>query len=137
MTFGPVLQLADGPPCPRCGCRDSRVLQMPVVDPTSWYARATATGRARCGHCGLTFAFRELPAPIRPPESEAADVDDPPAAAPPPKDTAYPVRACPECGSPDVRVKSSPRAKPGAPKIRYHECAACLACFKSIDRRKT
>lgn len=135
MTFGPQLQLADGPQCPRCGCRDSRILQMPTVDPTSWYARATATGRARCNHCGQVFTFRGLdPKAVG---AVMAAVDDPPAAAaPPPKDTAYPVRACPECGSPDVRVTSSPKPKPGSPKIRYHECAACLAGFKSVDTRK-
>ena len=135
MTFVPSLQLTDGPACPRCGCRDSRILQMPTVDPTSWYARATATGRARCNHCGLVFAFRGLdPQAV---DAVMASVDDlQAAAAPPPKDTAYPVRACPECGSPDVRVKSSPKPKPGSPKIRYHECANCLTCFKSVDRRK-
>lgn len=132
MTFAPSLQLANGPACPRCGCRDSRILQTPVADPTIWYARTL--GRARCGHCGLVFAFRGLdPQAV---DAVMAAVDDPPAAVPTPKDTAYPVRACPECGSPDVRVTSSPKPKPGSPKIRYHECANCLAGFKSVDTRK-
>ena len=43
---------------------------------------------------------------------------------------------CPECGSPEVKVKSSPKAKPGVPKIRYHVCRDCKAQFKSVDSRK-
>ena len=144
MSFAP-LQLANGPKCPRCGCRDSRILQPPapgdVGDKWHW---GVGLGTARCGHCQGQFSFREIPAPIAAPvvvDEAVADMEFEPAdlvehEVAKPRDTAYPVRECPECGSPSVIVKSSPRPKPGMPKIRYHECRDCEAGVKSVDDRK-
>jgi Zn finger protein HypA/HybF involved in hydrogenase expression len=139
------LDLCQGPPCPRCGCRDCTVSQWPPDrgpnDKPTWFAQ----GRAKCRHCGMPFTFREVPDAMAPPigeeadyssgDSDAADIDDYQSTPMPPRDTAYPVRACPECGSPEVKVESSPKAKAGAAKIRYHICRDCHAKFKSIDRR--
>lgn len=141
------LEAANGPECPHCGCRDARILREPNPDQEGWWAG----GKARCKNCGRVFAFRKVPRrefselepePV-PPDVEAEPTMEPetesmamPLSAEN-RDTAYPVRACPECESPDVLVKSSPRAKPGDPKLRYHICKACHATFKSIDSRKT
>jgi hypothetical protein len=40
----------------------------------------------------------------------------------------YPVKGCPSCGSPNVKVTST--RKP----IRHHKCEACAARFKSVER---
>lgn len=113
----------------------------------SWFAG----GRARCKHCGLTFSFRELPSsPEDPPEEPRQPEDErqetgkrgqEPAADPlaglafvaettvpqgiPP--VTYPVKACPECGSAEIRVAT----KRG--RIRHHQCRACSARFKSVE----
>lgn len=145
MSFAP-LQPADGPPCPHCGCRDVKITQhppegaeLPYKDGGSWWMQ----GRARCNHCRAQFAFRELPPSIGQAVDEAtaemkfepADVQ-PDTVPIPPRDTAYPVRACPECGSPHTEVASSgKKPKPGEPRVRYHKCKDCPATFKSIDRR--
>jgi transcription elongation factor Elf1 len=129
-----LLQKADGPPCPRCGCQDVRIMVLPpaVADPTAalrvakygvsqWFA----AGRAKCRHCALTFSFRELPRP-----AELLDAPPPPAAAesqvpaPAPAEAEfhpYPVEACPRCGS--ARVKVTSTRKP----VRHHACADCRA----------
>jgi hypothetical protein len=102
------------------------------------------TGMARCGHCRLVFSFglRELPAIS--PDASDAELDDmefeaadiAPVESEPVRDAAYPVRQCPECGSPETKVTSSGK-KPenGSPRIRYHQCLACQINFKSIDSR--
>ncbi|KKM81985.1 hypothetical protein LCGC14_1324130 [marine sediment metagenome] len=146
MSFVP-LEIANGPECPACGCRDAEILQPPVpVDDESkgWFERMDGGGRARCGHCGNVFAFAVLPAPIAAPavvdealgqmEFEPADVQpvDPP---PKPRDTAYPVRECPQCGSPKTRTYRTMKEVPGIPRIRYHRCPECRATFKSSDSR--
>jgi hypothetical protein len=59
------LDLCDGPECPRCGCRDTFILQRPAagtleVDPDgvgTWFT----TGRAACNHCHTEFCFKESP----------------------------------------------------------------------------
>ena len=55
-----------------------------------------------------------------------------------PQGVPFPVSECPKCGWPDVPVKSSPKPKPGMPKIRYHACASeeCGHRFNSVDFRK-
>ena len=120
------LELANGPPCPHCGCRDVRITKEPSSEASWW-----GDGRAICGHCRKQFAFRKLPGELIP----AVDHEEVETYQLPARDSAYPVRECPECGSPNVLVKSSPKPKPGRPKIRYHECRDCPAKFKSIDRR--
>lgn len=133
------LEPANGPACPYCGCRDARILKHPPEGVTTWWEQ----GRARCNHCGAAFAFRELPPPVGEAadetaveaEFESAEIELPESVKVPARDTAYPVRECPECGSPNTRVKSSPKAPPDQSKIRYHECKDCPAKFKSVDRR--
>lgn len=135
----PQLKLANGPPCPHCGCRDVEITQHPPEDKDGWWPQ----GRARCNHCRRQFAFKELPPPIGQAVDEAiADMEFTPADVQPdtvpipPRDTAYPVRACPECGSPETEVASSgKKPKPGDPRIRYHQCRDCKIRFKSVDRR--
>jgi hypothetical protein len=96
-------------------------------------------GLAKCGHCRKVFGFHAKPAEqlqrqVVEDDEDAADI------APPEldlvRDAAYPVRQCPECGSPETRVTSSGK-KPvnGSPRIRYHQCLACQINFKSIDSR--
>lgn len=143
------LDLCDGPPCAHCGCRDVRIMLEPrPLGPDgkdTWWP----SGRAVCNHCRVQFAFRELP-----PEPEAAPVNEPVDVFPdpfpeqpvlpgppesiviPPRDTAYPVRSCPQCGSPATEVVSSgKKPPPGQPRIRYHRCRDCGERFKSVDRR--
>lgn len=137
---------ADGPACPQCGCRDSEILRPPsATEGESWFRRMQGSGLARCGHCRLVFGFHgKAPATIAPAvadaalgdmEFEAADIA-PGEIEPIARDAAYPVRQCPECGSSEIKVTSSGK-KPanGSPRIRYHQCLACSANFKSIDSR--
>jgi transcription elongation factor Elf1 len=119
---------------------EARVAQFGVA---TWFT----PGRARCNHCGLRFSFRELPTPPPAPEqleSGPASLDD--AALPtsavaefggraqqepaqePPTAVGYPVAACPQCGSPKIKVTSTRRP------VRHHKCGACLARFKSVER---
>jgi hypothetical protein len=44
------LTAADGPPCPRCGCRDVQI----IAEPGEGWG---ACGRAVCNHCGYQFGF--------------------------------------------------------------------------------
>jgi len=133
-----MLDLANGPPCPRCGCRDVRVTQSPPLG-KSWFMQ----GRATCRHCGTPFAFREFPQDAVAPAEEETHADDEfePASMidineEPPRDSGYPVRECPHCGCPDtVIVSSGKRPKPGLPRIRYHRCRGCDKTFKSVDAR--
>ena len=138
MSYLHHLDPASGPPCTRCGCRDTTITQRPPEGVTSWWAM----GRARCNHCRNSFSFRELPldpreaAPVVASDVVAGNGEVHANEPATPRDTAYPVRECPECGSPNVKVVSSPKAKPGRPKTRYHECKDCPATFKSIDSRQ-
>lgn len=119
-----VLDRCSGPPCPRCGCQDSEILQWPN-NGESWYA----TGRARCRHCGTRFAFR--PARTQPrPTDEVSPVTSPEIAhqEPPPLST-RPIRVvsdptlCPQCGG-KAKVAST---RPG---YRRMKCSACGHAFK-------
>jgi len=139
------LDLCHGPPCPRCGCRDCIVSQWPPDlgpnDKPTWFEQ----GRAKCRHCGLPFTFREVPDAMSPPIGEeadyssgdfdAADIDDYQSTPMPPRDVAYPVRACPECGSPNVIVYRTMKLLPDIPRCRYHRCRDCKASFPSYDSR--
>ena len=139
LTLDPV----NGPSCPRCGCRDVKILQYPPEpgsEHISWMQ--PEQGRARCHHCGMPFTFKELPG-LDPPAAEETHTDSEfePAEFKEPvkqqsRDVSYPVRECPECKSPETTVKSSgKKPKPGMPRIRYHACKDCKATFKSVDRR--
>jgi predicted RNA-binding Zn-ribbon protein involved in translation (DUF1610 family) len=55
MSYGYELSACDGPACPRCGCRDCRIVREPSKTLSWWGA-----GRARCRHCGNEFSFREV-----------------------------------------------------------------------------
>lgn len=148
MSFAP-LQLANGPECPRCGCRDSSILRAPapVLDDgeEKWHW-GTGGGSARCKHCGNQFSFREIPAPIVPiadpvavdeamGEMEFDDADRILHEVVKPRDTAYPVRECPECGSPSTKVYRTMKEIDGVPRLRYHRCLGCHETFKSADSR--
>lgn len=113
-----------GPECPRCGCRDTEVLQAPRPD--AWFARA---GRARCRHCGRSFivtadADAAIPAGPEPEPSAPIESDDPPR-----EDgvVRYVLVRCPECGSSDTAITRTSRP------IRYHKCRACNHAFKSVE----
>ena len=115
MTF--LLSPANGPECPHCGCRDSRILAKP--DSKLWFGRF---GRARCGFCRQVFSFRELPEEDGPIEIEVDEDEDPPAIAEePPTPTAAPT--CPDCGS-EMRVSSTRKT------YRWYKCAACRQTLK-------
>lgn len=138
-----VLFRADGPPCPRCGCRDCEIREAPqqaaiVSKAQQHYGTASwfAAGRARCRHCGLPFSFRELPSPA---EETGDETDQTPAIATPTDSRSpavspetqglrYPVRQCPHCQSTKIRVTTT--RKP----LRHHKCDACQRTFKSVER---
>ena len=131
MSYGYELQACDGPVCPRCGCRDSKILRQPDVTGSWW-----GGGKARCRHCGLAFSFREIPKPPPPPEvpvecelpekyfpgngSELAEIDD----NRPVDCTMIPIVTCPDCG--DTMKTSSTRKK-----FRYHKCLKCGRTLKT------
>jgi transcription elongation factor Elf1 len=145
MTFGPSLQLSNGPECPRCGCRESEITR-PIIAFDGWFARQNS-GQACCGHCGLLFSFSaeeaEPSTPIAVPETvdealegmECDDADRIMQEVTKPRDTAYPVRGCPECGEADILVYRTMQKVDGVPRVRYHRCRACGETFKSADSR--
>lgn len=144
------LEPCNGPPCPRCGCRDVQVSVWPPElgpgDKPSWYGQ----GRARCRHCGMPFTFRERPSnnyadfpgpgdiddyvggEFEPADPEVIGYDTKQAEK---QDLAYPVRVCPKCGSPEIKVYRTLAEKPNIPRIRYHRCLDCKIRFKSHDSR--
>lgn len=144
-----VLERAQGPACPRCGCQDADVRAAPPAAPVvsksqqhygmaSWFA----AGRARCRHCGLLFSFRELPgndttdqeSGDRSQESEEAQplnahhAPAPATVSPETKSLRYPVRQCPHCQSTKIRVTTTRRP------LRHHKCDGCKKTFKSVER---
>jgi len=127
--------------CPRCGCN--------AVDRVDTGATrfGRATQRLRCEHCGHTWREREnWPTSKRPAEdlypAAASDgEDDPvlydPLPAEPTAGGAVIFHAvhCPECGSADTKVTSSPRPRLHAARIRRHKCLACGVPFKSVEHQ--
>jgi transcription elongation factor Elf1 len=101
--------------CTECGCPDVDVERPPR--PGEWFA----SGQARCNECGAPFSFR------------APEPGDGPDAAGGRKaeggSVAYRPVKCPECGSLDVPVQRT------ALPVRYHQCRACGANFKSVEKR--
>ena len=124
-----MLQRCDNPPCPECGCQESKVLR-----------RETRYGlsieRRMCGHCGHLWEER----PSRWPTAEetvGGQSSEPPVPSPqPPRDDGavvyHPVR-CPECDSKETKVTSKPRIKGAEAAVRYHKCQQCGAAFKSVE----
>lgn len=109
MSFA-TLELCQGPACPRCGCRDARILQEPAAK--SWWA----CGRARCRHCGLVYGFRDTsPSPAPGP---AADPAPEPAAEPRTDPATPPPLTCGDCHE---RMKVSSTRK----LFRWYKCPRC------------
>ncbi len=112
-----LLTPADGPECPRCGCRDSKILAKP--EPKSWFRRF---GRARCGYCETVFSFKEAGAGDETGCDPANDAigDDPgqliasEVAAIVPRS----VPVCAECRI-EMRVSSTRKA------YRWYKCPRC------------
>jgi Zn finger protein HypA/HybF involved in hydrogenase expression len=113
--------MSDTLDCPRCGCNDTTVISEPSSVPamrdgvvrTDVEPWATP-GRAKCNHCQSEFnwtddAPREVTRPL-----------------------VYDV-LCPECGSADTYVASSP-APQGNRRTRYMKCRACKNNFKTVDK---
>lgn len=126
-----VLERCDGPPCPRCGCQDSKILQWPN-DGASWYA----TGRAECRHCGTRFGFRPARAARRQEDAESTvyppeiDVQEPAPLSVRPIGLAADPTACPQCGGKGLVYRTVDRQQ-------YRKCGNCGNRFKTLKIRKT
>lgn len=110
------LDMVLGPACVRCGCQDVTILAEPQqieasADPTGTAPKWNVPGRAACNHCGTRFPIQNT--------EPAAPV--------------YGVPLCPDCGSDNTKCRSSPRPKPGEPKIRYHICLSCQSKFSTEE----
>jgi hypothetical protein len=133
------LDRLNGPCRRRFGCA-ATLISPP--DPTGWFNRQ---GKARCGHCGLTFAVspdQEPPPPSMSPPIAYQDspplvtpqaILDPPPLVPveplPPAGAVWFVLLrCPHCQSTDTVVAK----RKGT--VRYHKCRGCQASFKSVER---
>lgn len=126
------IPLVDGPMCPRCGCRDSKVLQVPRDG--SWFA----SGQARCNHCGTRFGFRNKV------QQQPMAISDPQPMALPPVQVQSPgpfsMRVdviqpsvsihiepghCPDCG-----VMANAYSTKG--RTQYRKCPECGKRFKTM-----
>lgn len=117
-----VMRVVEGPECPGCGCRDSRIVRL-----SQWFGKPREY-RA-CQHCGRGFTVTrgKQPEPTAPPPT-------PPRAAETPKAVKggaveyKPMRTkCPSCGSQKTKVVSPRKG------FRWHKCRACGHNFKSVD----
>ena len=111
------LKRMEGPPCPNCGCRDTKKMNEQTSRyPGAMYASRPwgggSAGRYQCEHCG---------------DEWAQDIQQRPEAAR--KDTATRVvrvrTDCPECESQHTIVTST-RAS-----LRHHKCRDCDATWKT------
>lgn len=136
-----TLDRCAGPECPRCGCQQAEILQEP--DPELGTKNWWGTGLARCQHCGMAFHFKPIDAP-RIPSPDQSRVDPPrchpltpspqhPSTPPAGAGVRYAATTCPNCGSTQTRVTSSPRPV-GQTKIRRHQCRECGEKFKSFEK---
>jgi hypothetical protein len=127
-----LLDKCDGPPCPRCGCQDVKILVEPRPAaapaafsgvepsrqaPTQWWP----TGRAQCNHCRTRFSFREV-APTIDAEPELPEESEPQPSAQP----AAPTK-CPQCAGSRFYVYRTKGA------IQYRKCKDC----KHLGENKT
>lgn len=141
-----TLEPCNGPACPRCGCRDTKVLREAAATaeaqpffprrpkpgevapaaplaPAGWHQGAWfGAGQAICKHCRTQFSFRELPAPAVPPEPT---LEDPPAVA-----AEDPQTICPDCGGPKFYVYSVKDDK------QYRKCRDCGSTGRPRKGRK-
>lgn len=129
MNYLTTLDRCQGPECPKCGCRDAKILKEPDLGlgVTTWYG----SGMARCRNCRATFHFKHEEAePAVQNTAMVAAAPEPIAETPDPAKTGVPyVRMkCPQCKSPKLRVTSTRGS------IRWHRCSACGHKFKSFER---
>lgn len=116
-----MLDRCNDPPCPNCGCEQSRLIRA-----GTWWGLKRME-RRRCSHCGKLFSItvNKPPPPEAPPEGSAADdsmsIDGQRVAE-------YHVTKCPYCGSKRVPVQHTDRP------VRFHKCADCGRTFKSVER---
>lgn len=129
-----TLNRCAGPPCPRCGCQDVRILQMPQSDGNTWYP----SGRATCNHCHTRFAFR------RRDPSQPQQIEDPkPTELPPVAVQEFgPMSTRVDVGPPSVSIATDPTRCPvcGATakaystkgRTQYRKCPDCGKRFKTL-----
>lgn len=125
-----MIERANGPECPACGCTDAEILREPDEEASWWHG----SGLARCNHCGKRFGFSEYPPAIAlpPPPPPPAEVRQALGGA-----VLYNPICCPACHSENTRITSTrPRKNPSTPQIRYHRCNDCDHRFKSIQSRR-
>lgn len=100
------LEPCNGPPCPKCGCRDAKIIAFPQIGVPTWYG----AGRAQCNHCRLVYHFKELPA-----DANSSAVE-------------HPILRCTHCGGTDTVVTST------RGKIRHNKCRGCGKSFKTVKK---
>lgn len=98
----------------------------------------------------MPFTFRDRPSSTFAPTTELVNIDDHASDEFEPadpesigyatqqsekQDLAYPVRVCPQCGSPEIKVYRTMEEKSDIPRMRYHRCLDCKLRFKSHDSR--
>lgn len=112
-----MLQKVIGSECPRCGCRDNEPRGEPYHSHTTRAERAEDITevwfqRVRCNHCGKPFRIR---------------IDDGTISEEMPR---WPDTVCPECGTRDCKVQSTP---PELKPIRKMKCqnVECGHSFKA------
>jgi predicted RNA-binding Zn-ribbon protein involved in translation (DUF1610 family) len=111
-----LLTPASGPECPRCGCRDSRILQKP--NPKRWYGRF---GKARCGHCFLLFSIQDDDVGDVDQPSQEDDFEDGLDIAEPAQEQPDKTKLPPDCQSCGTEMKVSSTRK----AFRWYKCPEC------------
>lgn len=104
-----------GRPCPRCGCKDTRVVGEVI-------AFGHTTEQYSCRHCGRRFSppLEQILAAAG--EATEADVPD---------EIEYLANCrCPKCAARNPAVKST--QKKGTATVRYHRCE-CGYRFRSVE----
>jgi len=113
-----MMDVATGPACPRCGCKDTDVLRRPTTESRSWFG----AGEARCSHCRLRFHFHATTSPPIESQSPPIESQSLPINGTRPK---FRVFLCGECGG-KCRVA---RTRDG---IRSYKCADCGRIYKVV-----
>jgi uncharacterized Zn finger protein len=121
------LPVADGPECPKCGCRDAETFGAVV----RWGFEGTA---AVCRHCGHQWTDEQVtPQPFDQAAMEALGQNQ---SSPVSSGGSYARTQCPDCGSTKTLVQSTRRPPRNASfrvTIRYHKCRRCGHTFKTAE----